>query len=72
MYVVNRKLEHPLQLGTQIMSKVPTCPCRGTKWKQAVGIIKQIKQRQKGALRIYVYILNTGQRIEQDWVNEVI
>jgi len=72
MYVVNRNLKHPLQLGTQIKSRVPTCPCRGTKWKETVGIIKQIKQRQRGVTKKYVYILNTGFRIEQDWINEVM
>ena len=72
MYVVNRKLNHPLQLGTQIKTKVPTCPCRGTKWTEKIGVIKRVKQRQKGVIKKYVYILHTGHRIEQDWVHEIL
>ena len=63
---------HPLQLGMRVRSKIPTCPCRGTKWKITEGIIKQIKQRQRGGIRKYVYILNNGYKVDQDWINEII
>ena len=68
----NTDITHPLQVGVRIKSRIPSCPCRGAKWKFITGTIKQIKERRLGGQPKFFYVLNSGHKVNQDWVSDVL
>lgn len=63
---------HPLQIGERVKSRIPACAYRVGKWTIVTGTIKKINDITIRGQQKYSYILDTGHKINQDWVSNVL
>ena len=68
----NEQIMHPLIVGVRIKSQIPTCACRNGKWKYVTGTIKRIKENRIRGEQRFFYVLDSGYKVNQDWVSDVL
>lgn len=60
-------IEHPIPIGTAIVARKPSCPCKGATFTTVEGVVMKVIHNQTG----HWYYINSGVTIRGEWIQSV-